>query len=242
MGLTDCLVDLDGSLLRMIETSFIEEYMLDSNTKLNSFKDDPRNSDQVLRYRFTNSSVHENVYNLMLEDHREVAHAFLGAYLEPFLADNPALFDRAVFHFMRSGNAAKKVEYLCKAAEVSRIAGNFRDVYFYFGELVKLTSGLKAIELLEFCCTPFKPHVEDTGHEFKKPAMQRARVARRINEFPAFVCLSRRWLTGTDFVTEIRPILNEISVENICRWIGEMGLILFKYDYFYFYYNIIISF
>lgn len=239
LGLSDFIVDLEAALQRMMETGFIEEYHMESKTQANILGNLSDSSfDEIIssgspkmqhlrRYRFTNNSVHENVYNLMLEEHREVAHTFLGAYLEPYLAQKPALFDRAVFHFIRSGNISKKIEYLCKAAEVSRIAGNIRDVYFYFGELVQLSTGLKVQDLLAFCLISVDAPAR-CAEDLKNSILSRVGVARHIHDFPPYVCLGRRWISGGDFQAPVYSLVQEISVENVCRWIGEMGVILFK--------------
>ncbi|CAM9651384.1 unnamed protein product, partial [Heterosigma akashiwo] len=87
-------------------------------------------------YHFAQASVQETVYNLMLVDQRQELHQLCAAWYEQ--GGGAAARNVISFHWLRSHNVEKKVQYLQQDAEESECAFRNEDTVQFYNQLLNL--------------------------------------------------------------------------------------------------------
>ena len=102
-------------------------------------------------YRFSDRSVQESIYNLMLGTQREKVHGIHADFLELWFGADINYFDDIVYHYSLSDNVPKKLEYLRRASEASKRNHNYDLVCKYSSQLIKLIGGTEVKDILQLC-------------------------------------------------------------------------------------------
>ena len=187
-------------------------------------------------YKFADRSVQESIYNLMLETQRERVHGIIGMYFESLYGvDNVEKFEEIAYHYSLSDITDKKIEYLQKSGEISKINHLYDVVYRNYGKLVKLGTGYSTEELLKHCLSHDQTSSSSVWSficivkETATFALHRGNSNagnQNLDSYPGNNL--KRWLSISDFKLRVFPsaeanIDNIISQDMLNHWVAEMG-------------------
>jgi tetratricopeptide (TPR) repeat protein len=99
-------------------------------------------------YSFKHIFTQETVYSTLLRSQREVYHEWIGEALETLYPDRlEEYYELLAYHYTRSGNKDKAVEYLDLANQKAAKANAIAEAYTYFTEAMRLLDMLPETEI-----------------------------------------------------------------------------------------------
>ena len=195
------------------------------------------------RYRFSDHSVQESIYNLMLAAQKEHVHGIIGKYLEgAYGAEGSDKFEEIALHYSLSDIISKKTEYLERSATMSKTNHCYDLAFRNYMKLVKMATGLGADELLQQSLGP--PRAK-SYFSFVFNFLQKLSSVSSIflfthqTENPELSVRSkdlRRWMSAVDFRHKIShlSIASGDDYQSVCfhpdtvtRWLAQLGMSLF---------------
>jgi class 3 adenylate cyclase len=197
------------------------------------------------QYRFTNTAVHDNIYELMLENQRKIAHYYMGLILEPQFADHEdQMIRRIVYHYSHSNNLEKKLEFLARAISYSLKNKDYSSVKSYLENVIEATAGKPVEELLRQRKSTNKSNRDATSsnqryHFSYSSAVNNystasnsgvnASVLRRwaSARMPSVLSAPAAWLRYEDLSDSLPS--GSSSPERVACWIAETSVIFFRY-------------
>ena len=102
-------------------------------------------------YTFSDRSVQESIYNLMLESQRAQAHGIVAAFLEHRYGEDVRHISDIARHYASSCLLSKKMYFMTKAADAARKDHSYYDAYRDYCGLVKELTGKDVTEVLDYC-------------------------------------------------------------------------------------------
>ena len=214
MNSDSCVHSLRQGMQKLLESNLI---MIDTAAQ----EDDSHISDiPDIHYMFSDRSVQESVYNLMLGAMKESVHGIVGQYLEGKHKAHGRRLEDIILHYSLSDDLVKKVEYLKFAAEMHQEKFDHQEVFRYFSQLSVLATGVDVEELFRVCCPRmYKENKEGAlvlggGRRGESDAASVRSVASNLDEvngrnsFRRLSAFHRQWLTSS-MISSKAPINEE---------------------------------
>ncbi|MDD3803618.1 MAG: tetratricopeptide repeat protein [bacterium] len=96
-----------------------------------------------IKYIFSHSLLKDAAYEMQLSDRLKKLHASAASIIEEKHRDDPRHFSDLAFHYERSGNREKSVEYIRKAAEWAKQSYRENDALSLYSKLEELVADAK---------------------------------------------------------------------------------------------------
>jgi len=180
-------------------------------------------------YKFSDNIIRMTIYNVMLATQRELVHTAYAEYLERHFSNDVNYFNDILFHYSHSFNVPKKLHYLARAAQSSKLKNTFNLHLKYFCSLIKIISGISLDELL-LKCTQSKIR---SSSFFSMIVPTKDLKAQSSTELTGKLHINR-WLSHSDFRSRAKPQVHvsdgvdlpeEYSKpQTLCSHIVEVGI------------------
>jgi predicted ATPase len=103
---------------------------------------------QELEYFFKHGLTQEVAYNIMLTERRKELHEMVGAALEElYTGREEEVLGLLAYHYSRSDNRPKALQYLIRAAERASLYDAHQEAQRYYQQALALADGPKRVEL-----------------------------------------------------------------------------------------------